>query len=221
MEMMDRLNFTSQATARLRTNFAIHHLRAAVGGARQAYEVEQTNLTAEFGPWFDEMLVWVPVSVTMAGAALEAGANEAIQDVLDGFTGLPLTDAKTAMLKELKRQQSGNSVFRYRQLSLIFEKVPPHDKQWDNAELLVQFRNSFMHFKPSWDATNHDLVAKLKRILPIVPAYQKIITFPYAFMTYGCAKWAVDTVFKFSSEFTAGICIKDTFSQPHLDFALP
>ena len=91
---MDILNFTSEATARLRTNFAIHHLRAAVSAARRAYKVEQANLPVEFGSWFDDMMVWVPVSVTMAGAALEAGANEAIQDILDGLTTLSLNRGK-------------------------------------------------------------------------------------------------------------------------------
>jgi hypothetical protein len=107
---MDIQNLRLEATARLRTNFAIHHLRAAVSAARRAYKVEQANLTAEFGSLFDDMMVWVPVSVTMAGAALEAGANEAIQDILDGFTALSLTEAKTVLLKELRGQQSGNAV---------------------------------------------------------------------------------------------------------------
>jgi hypothetical protein len=148
-EVKEILNFTSDMTARLRTNFAIHHLRAAVSAARRAYKVEQANLTAEFGSWFDDMMVWVPVSVTMAGAALEAGANEAIQDILDGFTELSLTEARKALLKDLKGQQSGNAVSRYRQLALLFDKIPNQQgTAWGNATLLVSFRNSFMHFKP-------------------------------------------------------------------------
>jgi hypothetical protein len=68
------------ATLRVRSNFAVHHLRAAALAARNSYNVEQANLTAEHGPWFDEMMLFVPVSVVMAGAALEASANELIQD---------------------------------------------------------------------------------------------------------------------------------------------
>jgi hypothetical protein len=37
------------------------------------------------------MMRLVPISVVMAGAALEASANEIIQDILDGFTNLSLT----------------------------------------------------------------------------------------------------------------------------------
>jgi hypothetical protein len=97
--------------------------------------------------------------------------------------------------------------------------------EWRNASLLVSFRNSFMHFKPSWDTDNNrsndTLVADLKHRLPIVPAYKHNFVFPYGFMTYGCAQWAIQTVLDFSKEFTTTLGIKDVFSLPHLDFALP
>jgi hypothetical protein len=86
------LDFTDHATASLRTNFAIHHLRAAARAAWSAHEVQQANATAEFGPWFDEMILRVPVSIAMAGPALEAGANEIIQNFLDGSTGFDVKD---------------------------------------------------------------------------------------------------------------------------------
>ena len=70
---------TGRATLSLRSNFAINHLRAAARAARDAYKIEQANAKAEFGPWFDEMMRLVPISVVMAGAALEANANELIQ----------------------------------------------------------------------------------------------------------------------------------------------
>jgi hypothetical protein len=143
---------TIRATGSLRTNFAILHLRAAARAAQSAYKVEQANATAAFGPWFDEMILWVPVSVVMAGAALEAGANEAIQNILDGSTGLSLMDSRKVLLADLKNEQSGNATARYRQVALLFDKVPDTGSApWQDADLLVRFRNSFMHFKPSWD----------------------------------------------------------------------
>jgi hypothetical protein len=92
---------TVNATARLRSNFAIHHLRAATQ-ARHAYEVEQANTTADHGPWFDDMLSWVPVSVVMAAAVLEANANELIQDILDGIATVPLSKGCKLLLSDLK-----------------------------------------------------------------------------------------------------------------------
>ena len=74
---------TGSATFRLKTGFALNHLQVAADCAREAHKIERTNNVAEFGPWFDAMMRLVPVSVVMAGAALEASANELIRDFLD------------------------------------------------------------------------------------------------------------------------------------------
>src|ERR1700730_10266903 len=100
---------TMHATLSLRSNFAINHLRAASEAARDAYKVEQANAKAEFGPWFDEMMRLVPVSVVMAAAALEANANELIQDIVDGSV-----HSRKELLKDLKDDHSGNAWDRYR-----------------------------------------------------------------------------------------------------------
>jgi hypothetical protein len=48
------------------------------------------------------MIRLVPVSIAMAGAALEASANEII------------------LLRDVKRDRSGNSIDKYRTLAFIF-----------------------------------------------------------------------------------------------------
>jgi hypothetical protein len=93
MEGNNAMPLRISAKVSLRSNFAGTHLRAAAQAARNAYEVEQTNDCEVFGPWFDQMLMWVPVSVVMAGAALEASGNELAQDILEqavqaSFNGL-------------------------------------------------------------------------------------------------------------------------------------
>src|SRR3954447_20760236 len=69
---------STKATARSKTNFSVLHLRAA-HAAREAYEIEQP----QYGDWFLEMYRLVTVSIVMAAAALEANANEIVQDNLD------------------------------------------------------------------------------------------------------------------------------------------
>jgi hypothetical protein len=44
---------------------------------------------------------------------------------------------------------------------------------------------------------------------------------PYGFMTYGCARWAVQTVLTFSAEFAKLLGVKDKFVSPGLNFNLP
>jgi hypothetical protein len=163
----------------------------------------------------------------MAGAALEAGANEVIQNILDDQTGLSVTDSRNKLLKDLKNDRSRNATARYRQVALLFDKVPDEGSTpWQDAVLLVNFRNHFMHFKPSWDTDKiHDnhLVGELrdKKNIRIVDAYKGGFLFPYGFMTYECAKWSVQTVLTFSTEFTKLLGVKDTFILPGLDFTLP
>jgi hypothetical protein len=214
---------TGRATLSLRSNFAINHLRAAARAARDAYEIEQANAKAEFGPWFDEMMRLVPISVVMAGAALEANANEVIQDFLDQPTGLSIS--RKMLLKDLKDELSGNAIGKHRRLALLFDKEPDTGQSaWEDGQLLVKFRNSFMHFKPAWDDENiHSgtLVKGLKSKVPVVSSWQGKFLFPYGFMTYGCAKWSVQSVLTFSRSFSALLGVKDKFALPGLDFKLP
>jgi hypothetical protein len=209
----------------LRTNFAILHLRAAANAARNAHDVESQNATAEFGPWFDEMLLSVPVSIVMGGAALEATANELIQDLLDGSPVFSLTRGCKCLLADLKEDRSGNAIGKFRQLALLLDKeADTGSLAWQDADLLVKFRNSFMHFKPAWD---HDsihtgkLTEGLKSRIKVVGSWHGNFLFPYGFMTYDCAKWSVSTVLAFSHSFSLLLGVHDKFAGVHSDFRLP
>ena len=181
------------------------HLQVAAEAAREAAKIEQANVNAEFGPWFDGMMRLVPVSVVMAGAALEANANEVLQDILDSQS-LPLTRSRKKLLMELKEERSGNALDKCRRLALLMDKeADTGTETWYNAKLLQAFRNEFMHFRPSWDDDSiHSgkLVAQLKQNIPVVNSWRGAFLFPYGFMTYGCANWAVQTVLNFSSDFS-------------------
>ena len=95
---------------------------------------------------------------------------------------------------------------------------------WENVQLLIRFRNEFMHFRPSWDDDDihgGKFVERLKTKLPTVDAYRSNFRFPYGFMNYACAKWAVQTVLNFSAEFGTLLAIDDKFADSSRDFALP
>jgi hypothetical protein len=68
------------------------------------------------------MMRLVPISVVMAGAALEANANEIIQDFLDQPTGLSIS--RKMLLKDLKEELLGNTISKHRRLALLFDKEP-------------------------------------------------------------------------------------------------
>lgn len=207
-----------------RFNFAIHHLSAAHRASCEAYDVERTHQSAGHGPWFEDMMRLVPTAVVMAGAALEANANELIQDFLDQPSGL--SKAHKLLLKELKDERSGNAIDKHRRLALVLGNEPDVGKSaWENARLLVKFRSSFLHFRPAWDHEDdiHErgLAGSLRKKVPVARAFNEDFRFPHGLMTYGCAKWAVQSVIAFSKEFSALAKVKDRFAQSPIDFSLP
>jgi hypothetical protein len=223
--VMSEASDTLTAVLRLKTGFALTHLQVAAQSARLACTIEQENVGQPFGPWFDGMMRTVPVAIVMAGAALEANANELLQDILDGQTRLDLTNSRRKLLLDLKEDYSGNAVVKYRRLALLMDKdCDTGTEPWHNAKLLVRYRNEFMHFRPSWDDEDiHSgvFVEELKRKMPVVAAYERAFMFPYGLMTYGCAKWAVQTVLEFCSDFAKLLDVRDRFTTPGGDFNLP
>ncbi len=208
---------TMSGTLSLRSNFAATHMRIAIRDALNAHSVEQRNDINVFGTWFDDMMMYVPVTIISAAAALEASSNELIQDILDGGTSYHLTEGNRLLLEDLKRDRSGNALAKFKKLGLLLNKVPTTDSAaWQNAGVLFMFRNSFMHFKPAWDSDmgvhNSSLTNALKQRVPVVPAYERNLIFPYGFLNYGCAKWAVQSARSFSSEFCILTSLNDAFS---------
>jgi hypothetical protein len=212
----------SSAIPSLRGDFAILLLQSALRAARNAHEIET-------GARQDEMLVWVPMAVVMSGAALEASANELLQDIIDGKTTLPPieTERNKDQLSILLSETAGNSVKRYRKIADLFNRNPPETAQWwQNARRLVQFRNAFMHFRPVFypnSTKNHsDLVTELEDHVPLSKSHRfPEIQFPYSFMCYDSAKWSIETVRAFSAEFATLLDVKDKFRSPGWDFSLP
>jgi hypothetical protein len=213
------------AVLRLKSGFAATHLQVAAQTARDAYEIESEHVGEGIGPWFDGMMRLVPVAIVMAGAALEANANELLQDILDNHTVFRPTTARKKLLLDLKEDRSGDALTKFRRLALLLDKDPDTGtERWESARLLIKFRNEFMHFRPSWDDDDiHSgkFVGQLVNKIRPIEAYKGNLLFPYGFMTYGCAKWAVEAVLNFSSEFAKLLAVKDKFASPGWDFKLP
>jgi hypothetical protein len=216
------MKLTIQATMSVRANFAAHHLRAAAQAARSAYDIEQSGAVKTLGPGFDQT-----VSIVMAGAALEANANELIQDILDGPTTISLTAARKMLLKELKEERSGNALDRYRSLVMLLDRIPDEGRQpWQDTTTLVSFRNYFLHFKPVWDpgdgSHERKLAAALKSKFDLARPYKNVqFMFPHALLTYECAKWSVQTILAFSKSISDILGVTDRFANWQPTTALP
>lgn len=84
-----------------------------------------------------------------------------------------------------------------------------------------------MHFKPAWEAADaakqeSKLVAELKSKVAIAEAYKSpALCFPHSFMTYDCAKWAVEVVLAFSKYFSDLLGINDQLDLFRPQLRLP
>jgi hypothetical protein len=129
-----------EGVARFKTQFAFNHLQVAVKAALAARDFEPRDVGQQIGPWFEGVLQTVPVAIVMSAAALEANANEIIDDILQDLA---------KQLNDLKNEKFGNYKEKHRKLALILGKVPNCGTViWEDAGLLVEFRNHFMHFRP-------------------------------------------------------------------------
>jgi hypothetical protein len=218
---------TTATVLSMRANLAGYHLRSALGAAKSAYEIEQAHQNEEFGPWYEQLVVFVPTAVVMAAAALEAKANELIQDILDKPSLFSLSGDRIMDLNCLKRERTGNGMSRYREVGKICGKAPDAGSRiWQNSKLLIECRNEFMHFRPAWVSQSsdddRDVVEELKNKVPLSTVFRGgSLIFPHSFMTYGFARWAVDTVLKLSAYFTTLLGVPDSFVQFGQDCTLP
>jgi hypothetical protein len=215
-----------QPTLRQRSNFAIAHLKAAAHSAREAHRVQTANLGTRHGPWFDEMMIHVPVSIVMAAASVEAAVNEWAQDILDNPGKYQLIDSQTHLVKYLLDDRTGTALSRFGKLCLYLGTVPSMGcAEYENARWLTEFRNHFMHFKPAWDDDGvHDnrLVRALKKKgIPEYGPYKTKFFLPYGFMTYGCANWAVQSAIDFSMHSSAAYGLPEHLSNSMNSLKLP
>jgi hypothetical protein len=198
-------------------------MHSAIKAARQAHEIEIAHCEEGHGPWYDEMLHSVPVAIIMAAAALEAQVNEAVQDILDRRVAQQPDEAQKVLLKELRDSAAGNTIEKCRQVFLFLGTVPDTGRrEWEETKLLLTLRNRFIHFRPAWDHEGvHDSkwVTQLKLRVPVYPPYAERFQFPYGFITYGTAKWAITTALNFAAHVTPLLGVPNRFAGQ--DYELP
>jgi hypothetical protein len=210
------------ATASVRSNMAVHHLHSAAKAAERAFRIEEANPGADHGPWFDEIMHTAPVAIIMAAAAMEAHANESIQDLLDRDG---LSPAQKELLRREKERTAGSALDRWETAALLVGVSPDRGRhEWGDAKLLTRMRNGLMHFRPAWshhDETDANLVnAVAGRGVRLYPPYATgNLRFPYCFFTYSAAKWSVETARLFVAHIAPALGVVDRFAKR--SYALP
>lgn len=187
---------TMTASPSVRTNLALPHLLGAARFARQAYLVEQENVDKPFGVFFDELVQLVMATVTLSVACLEAFINEMFADAPQR-----LPSFSKEVLEAVWELAEQRRVLDKYDLALTLQAAQPFNKQkpiYQNVEVLVDFRNALIHFKPEWvDDENKDKLLSKKlenkfKPSPFLPPNEPL--YPMACMSHECAEWAVKSV---------------------------
>jgi hypothetical protein len=217
---------TLTATANIRRGLSVQCLRAAKKSALVVHRVETENPEpVALGPWADEILTGVPVALVMSAGALEASINEAIKDILDQPDKHSLSALQVAGLSNEFDSRYGNPRVRAEKVAEIVGRPADTTRpEWRDIELLIWMRNRLVHFKPRWD---HEAVPDeamfIELLTRIGPPNRFFATpkpeMPHGAFTYGCTKWAVQTVTAFLNHYAAHVGVVDRFAR--IDLLLP
>lgn len=217
---------TLAAEASVRRGLSVQCLLAAKKAALIAHRVEVDNANmVEFGPWADDMMTAVPTAVIMSAAALEASVNEATKDLLDTPAKHGLSAAQVAELGNELDSRFGNPRIRAEKVTEIIGRPADTTRyEWHDIELLIWMRNRLMHFKPRWDHEAIPDEAVFAELLTrIGPPNRFFATpkpeMPHGAFTYGCSRWAVQTVTAFLRLYAPHLGVVDRFAGN--DFSLP
>lgn len=201
---------------KVQNQYATRHIVAAALFARLSGDIEKADVPPGFSYVVsDQYKAFVSASVFSAFAFLEATINEffggGMYKTLSG-------DALDATTLEIKSRLWKIDVFRS---SPIFEKFQSaldiaKKEKFDRSSSLGQnfddlkaLRNALLHFVPEWFPIGDDieisnkLEKRLKGKFPLSPGSEKVTNpfFPDKCMSYGCAKWAVESSLEFADEF--------------------
>lgn len=215
----------ASATLRTRTNFAVQHMLAAARFARMSGDVEADHAGEPSDPFFEEIISYVSATVLTSGAGLEAYINELFIDAdvffseyRQGTSG----DLWDILWTEVERRPT---LEKY-ELALDLKKQARFAKEdkssslfsaYKSACILIEVRNSLIHFKPQWDdeekSHQHIAAQLLRENVQTSPFTGSTPIFPTEFMSHDMAKWAVKTSWQFTEAFSQKSGLKNKYAE--------
>jgi hypothetical protein len=149
----------------------------------------------------------------MAASSLEAFINEAF---LNAKTYFP-NHEKALKAKWPKYEQK--KVLDKFQLAMRLrtkKRIDSGDTIYKNAETLILMRNAVVHFKPEWShekKIQKKIEQRIPKKLPLSPFAHGDSVFPDQCMSYGCARWCVETALAFVDAFCTQSGIENRYLQ--------
>lgn len=200
------LSIKVTATARTRTNLALHHLFAACRFSARIHDLERENAGQPFGTFWEEILHNALGVATLTAASLESYANEMYFE--GSILGESLSAPAAAEVAELIDREP---VLRKYAVALAVRGGKRLDfgaTAVQNADALIKLRNAVVHFRPEWfgEQQAHLKLSKqlLHKFLPS-PHLSSEPLFPRAWASASFSKWAIESSIDFLRYFYAEV----------------
>ena len=193
---------SATATARCRTNLALHHLFAACRFAAQIGRIEHDNVGEPFGEFWEEIFQYSLGVVTLSVASLESYANEHMVD--GGLSNGSLPSKATESIASLIDREPILRKFNFLLEVRTGRSLDFGTNVVQCADLLVKLRNAVIHFRPEWDdeAISHaKLSSRLENRFMRSPYFQNETLFPRAWATHSFSVWALQSTIAFLDHF--------------------
>lgn len=116
--------------------------------------------------------------------------------------------------KESKILERYQKVMKLRGIEPFERGLEPYQ----SVDVLIKLRNALVHFKPEWhdeQKEHRKLGERLRGEFALNPFITEGtgVLFPQRCMSYGCAKWAVDSTLAFMKEFSERMGLKFPFDK--------
>lgn len=105
------------------------------------------------------------------------------------------------------------------------EQFNTHGQMYENITLVNNLRTALIHHKPQFDTISADNIEqfmgdKLHSKFETNPFVSGGLFFPYQCMSFGCAKWAIESCLNFTEDFYSRVDVNKPYTIPDADFTI-
>lgn len=203
-----------QATLRTRTNFSVLHMFSAVSFSKQVNLIEEQNKGAVFGAFYEDVFSYSTACIFSVVASLESYINEIY---IDG--GINFPDIRAEVMEEVWKNTDKKPILEKYDFALLLKKkslLIKGDGLYQNVNLVINLRNTLIHFKPEWDGQQSEhckISAKLQGKFGKSPFMENESFLPKAWASYECTNWAVKSCIDFIYDFENRFGVESCFDK--------
>lgn len=203
-ETFDQLDLGDAAEVRQIANFAWQHLKAATTFRDRAIAIEAVASPNDIDTAFIDIRSYVSATILSTAASLETFINELFLAHHGALRRL-LPDFEEDFWNGIEKLKPPTKKYQ-RALTLLGQPLLDESAQYfRNVWALIEFRNTLIHYKPTWDP---DRTRKLDLLRELQGRYtlSKFANLQNDFLTMqsmssSCAVWAVKSFFEFIHAF--------------------